>query len=196
MNGQLFIISAPSGAGKTSLVKALINEMDSHYRLTQAITFTSKRPRPGDQNGIDYHFISEQDFEKRIKKHFFIEWSNAYGTYYGAPRYLLKNLTNGVSYIMVLDRIGAQQVKQQYPQAILIWINTSTIQKLELRLSKRGTENCEQIAYRLKRAKIEIELEQKESLYEYHILNDNFAVALQALKKIVIKNLKKNKASI
>src|SRR5581483_10666268 len=108
--GVLFIVSAPSGAGKTTLVNAALGSLKSSHAIERVITYTSRMPREGEIPGVDYHFISELEFQSRIKDGFFLEWSGAYGTYYGTPRGLLEDLEKGHHRILIPDRNGAQKI--------------------------------------------------------------------------------------
>ncbi len=187
--GKLFIISAPSGAGKTSLVNAILKTIGPHHPISRMITYTTKQPRAIEQDGYDFHFLTVSAFESRIREGFFLEWSNAYQAYYGTPRSIINDIEQGVSYILVIDRVGAQQIKRHINDAILIWLEVHHIDVLKERLLKRGTESEAQMEQRLKRAQQEIQLEQQEPLYEYHIINDNFNKAVENLYTIFAEKL-------
>jgi guanylate kinase len=189
MSGSLFIISAPSGAGKTSLIHAMLDELKSTYAIERAVTYTTKMPRAGEVDGKDYHFVSQEFFEQKIKEGFFLEWSTDYSAYYGTPVDIKKILEGGTSLILIIDRRGAQQILAQIPSARAIWIYTADLEELKRRLRGRGTEDEGQIAHRFEQAKIEIDLENKESLYHYHVLNDNFLKAAERLKEIIVDGL-------
>jgi len=189
MTGKLFIISAPSGAGKTSLVHALIPQLKALCPIKRLITYTSKTPRPGEKQGIDYHFISSEEFEEKAKKGFFLEWSTVYGTYYGSPSAVLKELKCGKSFLLIVDRVGAAQIVKKYTRSILIWVEVPTIEDLKNRLEQRGTDTPEQIKRRLAIAKAELEQESRENLYKYHVCNDIFEDSVRNLRKIVLKEL-------
>ncbi len=188
MSGRLFIISAPSGAGKTSLVEAVLPIVKQQHQIEQVITYTTKKPRSTDPQMRDFHFIDSNEFERRIQEQFFLEWSDAYGAYYGSPRSVIDDMQTGRSFIMVIDRVGAQQVVKQVPDAVLVWITIPNMQILKERLTARGTETPEQIEYRLKRAQVEIDLEAKKRLYTYHIFNEKFMVAVERLSLIIAEN--------
>lgn len=189
MKAKIFIISAPSGAGKSTLVDALLAKLRPHHPIQRAITYTSRQPRINEKNGYDFHFLTEHAFESLIAQDYFLEWSNAYGTYYGTPRSVYNDVQRGLSHILVIDRVGAQQIKAQVPDAVLVWITVSHIQVLRERLTARGTENEGQIERRLARAEIEMALEFQEPLYKYQILNEDFAAALSTLSEIFYREL-------
>ncbi len=182
--GQIFIISASSGAGKTTLVNELLKRINQ-YPIERVITYTSKIARTNEQNGRDYYFISLEEFKQKIADEFFLEYSTAYGTYYGSSRSILDGIKKGKSYVLIIDRIGAQKVVKRTKGAVLIWIYTKDLGILESRLKKRATENSEQIEKRLAQARYEMDLESKYPLYHYHVLNDDFEVAVTKLEGIV-----------
>lgn len=189
MAGKLFIISAPSGAGKTTLVAALIARYGSIFNLERVITCTSKQARCVEQNGQDYHFLTCEDFEAKINEGFFVEWSKAYDAYYGCPRTIIDRVAAGQSYVLVIDRVGAEQVARCCEYAVLIWLYTHSIDDLRSRLLARNTEKQEVVDRRLERAIEEINLELCEPIYHYHVLNDDFEEALQRLVRIVKREL-------
>lgn len=184
MQGKLFVISAPSGTGKTSLVNKLL-ELYSYSSLSRVVTYTTKNPRKSDTQGIDYFFISQEEFIKKIEHGFFLEWSNIYGAYYGSPKSILDEVKLGKSYIIILDRQGACNVKSWYKEAILIWIEPPNIKALFDRLCKRATETEDQILYRIKLAKEEIESERVEKVFNYNLINKDFNQTLEQLALII-----------
>ena len=182
---KLYIISAPSGAGKSTLVEAILSKIGPHRSLSRAITYTTRHPRINEKDGYDFHFVTEEIFKERIEQGFFIEWSNAHTAYYGTPRSILDDLTRGCSSILVIDRVGAEQIRAQTEHAVLIWITVPDMVTLKKRLVNRGTEDSAHIERRLKRAQEEIVLEEQNSIYDYHIMNDNFNEALAKLEYII-----------
>ncbi len=187
--GKLFIIAAPSGAGKTSLVTALIERIGQSHVLSRVITYTTKIPRLGDVDGEDYHFLSIDQFEQKIEEDFFLEWSLAYGNYYGSPKNIVSLLEGGSSFLMILDSQGAQALATLFSEAILIWISVPTIEILKKRLLLRKSENLEQINKRILLAQKEIQEKSKKNFFKYVVCNDIFEKALQELESIVNKEL-------
>lgn len=184
--GKLFLVSACSGAGKTSLVNRLIEDVGMSCQLERVVTYTTKCPRACEIPGIDYHFLSPTEFEQKCGEGFFLEWSNAYGAYYGSPRNSVKDVLEGKgSRVLIIDRVGAEKVFSEVPDAIGVWLYTKNFQDLKKRLISRGADPIDKIEERLKLAEWEIEREIKFPLYNYHILNDNFEVALKELKRII-----------
>lgn len=189
MIGKLFVISAACGAGKSTLVKAVLEELRFTVPIEPVITYTTRLPRQNEEQGRDYYFIDINDFERRIQDGFFLEWSNAYGAYYGSPRSLLNACQQGRSFMFILDRAGVEQLLQQGTDTVLIWIEVSSMAQLKDRLARRATETEGQIERRLQRAKIEIELERQKPIYHYRIINDDFGTAKLALLTIVLQEL-------
>jgi len=184
--GKLFLVSACSGAGKTSLVTQLVADVGASCKLERVITYTTKGPRTCEVPGVDYHFLAHKEFEQKLAEGFFLEWSDAYGAYYGSPRHSVEEVESGKgSRVLIIDRVGAEKVLSVVPSAISIWLYTSNFEELKNRLISRGADPVDKIESRLEQAKWEIEREIKYPLYNYHILNDNFEVALKELKHII-----------
>jgi len=189
MTGKLFIVSAPSGAGKTTVISAVIKQLGDMYNLKQVITYTSRAPRKGEQHGIDYYFISHKEFEKKINEGFFIEWSDVYGNYYGSPTGIVDELAQGASYIIILDRMGALAIESIITDAILVWIYTKTLDILHERLIGRECNNKEQVDRRMIIAQHELDQERLLPLYHHHILNDEFEKTIKKMTKIIRNSL-------
>ena len=189
MAGKLFIISAPSGAGKTTLINALVERYGQYYGLERVITYTSKKPRTTEQFDIDYHFISPEEFELKIAQGFFMEWSGAYEAYYGSAREILDQLAQGKSFMLIVDRVGAEQILKMHPVAVPIWVYTRSINDLRERLVQRNTESPDHIERRFARAKDEIFAEISAPVYKYHVLNHDFETAVERLFTIIKREL-------
>jgi guanylate kinase len=183
--GKLFIISAPSGAGKTTLVTKIISALKSQIPIERVITYTTKRPRSGEKNGHDYHFVSRDQFEHFLANNFFMEYSNAYTDYYGSPASVIDGIKRGTSYVLIVDRVGAQKIVKKIPDAVKIWIDAPSLAELEKRLMKRGTDSKDQIKRRLLRAQEEIALEKESPFYDHHIINHNVTQAVCELEGII-----------
>jgi guanylate kinase len=178
--GNLFVIAAPSGAGKSSLVKAL---MAQDERLQLSISHTTRAPRGQEQNGREYFFVSVDEFESMIQGDAFVEWALVHGQRYGTSKKAIEDrITDGADIILEIDFQGAVQIKRIYPNAVTIFILPPSWEELRARLEKRGEDSPEVIALRLKNAEIELAQVNK---FDFVIINDLFERALFDLKSIV-----------
>lgn len=185
--GKLFIVSGPSGVGKTTVVSCFLKRYQHLYNAHRVVTYTTKQPRNTEVDGIDYHFITEFDFQQKIESGFFLEWSGEYGALYGTPISVLQDLVSGISKILIIDRVGASQIISKYPGAILVWITVSSDDLLLKRLISRKTESLEQVQLRFSLAQKEIELERKNSMYDYYVQNDDLDAAVLNFYNIVVR---------
>ncbi|MGO3541413.1 MAG: guanylate kinase [Pseudomonas helleri] len=177
--GTLYIISAPSGAGKSSLVKALI---DIEPQIRVSVSHTTRAMRPGEENGVHYHFVEREEFVKMIEHGDFLERAEVFGNLYGTSQsYLQQTLDEGHDLILEIDWQGAEQVRKLMPQARSIFILPPSQQALRERLDKRGQDSAEIIDGRMREAVSEMSHYVD---YDYLIINDDFAVALDDLKAI------------
>ena len=185
--GVLFVISGPSGVGKGTINRMLMDEFGD--RVAFSVSATTREPREGEIDGTHYFFISRQDFEKRIANNEFLEHAEYAGTCYGTPRsYVLKLLQEGVSVILEIDLQGAIQVKERMPEAVSIFSLPPSFEELENRLRGRGTETPERIERRLAAARHEMDMAH---LYDYRIVNDDLEDAYQQLRSIFLKETEK-----
>ena len=177
--GTLYIISAPSGAGKSSLVKALI-DIEPQIRVSES--HTTRAMRPGEENGVHYHFVEREEFVKMIEHGDFLERAEVFGNLYGTSQsYLQQTLDEGHDLILEIDWQGAEQVRKLMPQARSIFILPPSQQALRDRLDNRGQDSAEIIDGRMREAVSEMSHYVD---YDYLIINDDFAVALDDLKAI------------
>lgn len=178
--GNVFMVVAPSGAGKSSLVKALLAQ-DTSIQLS--ISCTTRAPRPGEEDGREYRFVSIDDFKRMREAQNLLEWAEVHGNFYGTPRDVIDQATSqGRDVLLEIDWQGARQVKQRYPGAIGIFVLPPSIEELESRLKARGQDEPQVIARRLMAAGGEIAHAPE---CEYVIINQEFSVALSELMKIV-----------
>lgn len=182
-NGKLYIISAPSGAGKTSLVKQLISDLDN---LTVSISHTTRLIRPGETNGQDYYFINVEDFQAMQEKQVFLEYAQVFDNFYGtAQQTLEQNLKKGADVILEIDWQGAQQIKKLLPDSMSIFILPPSTEILLQRLRNRGQDDEQIIARRMRDAVAEI---RHYAEFDYLVVNNVFEQALTELKSIIIAN--------
>ena len=181
MSGNLFIISAPSGAGKTSLVNALLV---SNQQIDVSVSYTTRSPRPGEVDGKDYHFVNRETFLTMAKHGDFLESAEVYGNLYGTSQSWIEAETlGGRDILLEIDWQGAAQVRQKFPDSISIFILPPSLQALETRLKARGQDSDSVIAQRLQAAQDDIA---HVSEFDYVIINDELDLALQQLCAIVL----------
>lgn len=179
--GNLFIVAAPSGAGKTSLVRALIQSVPD---ITVSISHTTRAPRAGEQDGVHYYFITPDQFQSMVAQQVFLEHATVFDRSYGTSRdAVLQHLGNGIDVILEIDWQGARQVRTTFPDVICIFILPPSRQALEARLVARAQDSAEVIARRMRGAINEM-VHYRE--FEFVIVNDTFAQALEHLKAVVL----------
>jgi guanylate kinase len=180
--GKLFVISAPSGTGKTSLINATLED-ENAKKTKLGISCTTREKRAEEKDQLSYFFISKEEFEDKIKNDDFLEYAEVFGNFYGTPReWVLNSLSNKENVILELDIQGALQVKEAFPDTRTIFIIPPSYDDLSSRLSKRAQDSQEEIKKRLKEAKKEVEIGKK---FDQIIVNDNFSLALEDLKKFI-----------
>ena len=181
--GRLIVISAPSGAGKTSLISALLKSHGA--RLQLSVSTTTRPPRPGEEHGKDYFFCEKDVFAKRIEVGAILEWAFVHGNYYGTSRqWIEEQLARGGFVLLEIDWQGAQQIRAQFPreQVVSIFIRPPTVEALRQRLIDRGKDSVEVIEERLRAAKEELTHADE---FDYVIMNQEFATALRDLSQLV-----------
>jgi len=178
--GNLFVVAAPSGAGKSSLVKALL-ELDSHLALS--VSHTTRAPRGQEQHGREYWFVDEPEFRAMIGRGEFFEWAQVHGKLYGTSRKAIEErLERGEDVVLEIDWQGAQQIQRLFPQTVTIFILPPSWSELELRLRRRGEDKPEVIAQRLANAREEVAHARE---FDFVIINALFETALFDLKTVV-----------
>lgn len=180
MQGQLYIITAASGAGKTSLVKALL-QLDDQLKIS--VSHTTRAPRVGEVDGVDYHFVSDATFLSLLDAGQFLESADVHGRRYGTSKMAVDDaLQTGQDVILEIDWQGAAQVRKSYPKSVSIFILPPSITALEERLNNRGQDSAEVIALRVAAARDEM---RHVSEFDYVTINDSFDIALQDLRAII-----------
>ncbi|AEC16925.1 guanylate kinase [Gallibacterium anatis] len=180
--GNLYIVSAPSGAGKSSLISALLQQQPS-YEMQVSISHTTRQPRPNEEHGKHYYFVDHKEFERLIAEDAFLEYAQVFGNYYGTSLPMIeRSLKQGIDVFLDIDWQGAQQVRKKVPAAKSIFILPPSLQELERRLVGRGQDSNEVIAARMKKAISEISHYDE---YDYLIINDDFDQALSEIKVIL-----------
>jgi len=183
--GNLFILAAPSGAGKSSLIKALMEkyEGNSTTPMQVSVSHTTRAPRPGEEDGVHYHFVSREQFEALIEQGVFFEYAEVFGNYYGTSRVTIEQtLHRGIDVFLDIDWQGARQVKKLMPDTCGIFILPPSLNVLEQRLNNRGQDSEEVIAGRMSQAVSEMSHFNE---FDHVIVNDDFATALSELEAVV-----------
>lgn len=190
MKSLFFIVSAPSGTGKTSLCKQVIKGVPG---LSYSISYTTRKPRSGEVDGGDYLFLSPEKFQEMMDQGLFVEWTEIYGNRYGTSKVSIERLVEDrVDILFEVDSQGARKILELYPESVSIFVLPPTLHELEKRLKKRGTDAPETIASRLKQAEKEI---QEASFYQYTVVNDSFEGAVQQIKEIIAAERRRRKNS-
>lgn len=179
--GDLFIISAPSGTGKSTLCHRLMEETSG---IRFSVSHTTRSPRKGEVDGIDYHFVTQAEFDGMVKKAEFLEWARVHGNCYGTSRSsVLEMLEHGVDVLLDIDVQGAMQLRKIFPQATFVFILPPSMKVLEERLRHRGTDSGETIRLRLENARQELKALED---YDFLIINDDLIRAVGDLQSIVL----------
>ncbi len=175
--GRLIVLTGPSGVGKGTLVRSLLQ---SHPELYLSVSVTTRSPRPGEINAKHYYFVSREQFEQMIAQQQLLEWAQFAGNCYGTPRQQVEEkIQQGKSVLLEIELEGARQIRTSFPEAMRIFILPPSMQELEQRLRSRGQDSEEAIARRLRRAKEEINAAGE---FDFKIVNDNFETALKDIE--------------
>jgi len=179
--GLLIVLSGPSGAGKGTLCKALREQMPE---LKYSISATTRAPRAGEVEGVNYYYITKEKFDEMLAQGEFLEWAKVYDNYYGTPKkQVMESLERGEDIILEIDIQGAMQIKKHYPKGVFIFILPPSIRELEKRITNRGTDSEEVIKKRLSCVQEELAYV---SEYDYVVINDEVQTAVEKLKAIII----------
>ncbi|RLB07616.1 MAG: guanylate kinase [Deltaproteobacteria bacterium] len=178
--GILFVVSAPSGAGKTTLLRRVVSRLPG---VSLSISCTTRAPRPGEQEGVDYFFISRAEFIDMMREDRFIEWAQVHGDLYGTPRSNLERLQQGEDLILEIDTQGARKIREELKDGVLIFILPPSLEVLEERLRSRGGDSEEAIQARLQNAQKELD---QMTWYDYIVVNREIEEATKELASIII----------
>lgn len=178
--GKLFVFSAPSGSGKTTIVRKIL---EIYPELIFSISATTRKNRDHEINGIDYFFISEEEFLEKIDNDEFVEWEKFYDYYYGTLKsFVNSKLDEGLSLVFEVDVKGALSIKKSYPESVLIFIVPPSMEELRTRLIKRNTETSEDLKKRIERAELELSYKNK---FDYLVVNKDLDQALNEVNRII-----------
>jgi guanylate kinase len=184
--GLLFVLSGPSGVGKNTVLDELFKDFDG---VSYSVSATTRERREGEVEGDDYFFISEEEFKEINADDGFIESAVVHGHYYGTPKkFVDQKLEEGEDIILEIDTQGAKQVREKYPEAVYIFLLPPSLEVLENRLDKRGSESDKSKNIRLKNARQELK---EVHNYDYEVINDNLADTVKEIKKIIIQEQKR-----
>lgn len=179
--GRLFVISGSSGVGKGTVIKEFLKK-NLNFKLS--VSCTTRKPRNGEENGVNYFFLTQEDFKRKIENNEFLEWAEFSGNWYGTQKeYVQRKLKEGKNLILEIDTKGALNVKKIMPEATLIFILPPSFEELEARLRGRHTETEEAIQKRLESTRVELE---NSKFFDYKIINDSIDNAVLALEKIML----------
>lgn len=178
--GFLLVVSGPSGSGKGTICKKLLKR---NKELIFSVSATTRRPRPGEIEGVNYFFIDEKKFKKMIDENEFLEYANVHNNYYGTPKkFVLDEIKKGEIVLLEIDVQGALQIKKAYPEAVLVFLSPPSIDELKSRITKRGTETKKDIDIRLTNAFKEFKYIKE---YNYIVINDEITKAVEQIEAII-----------
>jgi guanylate kinase len=179
--GMLIVLSGPSGVGKGTVRKALFEEPDVDFEYSTSMT--TRKPRPGEKNGVDYYFVSKEQFEKNIQNGEMLEYAKYVDNYYGTPlKYVNETLDSGQDVFLEIEVNGAMQVRANCPDAVFVFLTPPDLMELKHRLIGRGTDKMDVINRRIKKAVGEISMMRN---YDYAVLNDKVPLAVDRIKSII-----------
>lgn len=190
MQGTLFIISGPSGVGKTTVVNEILQKHSHIFK--RLITYTTKPPRHTEVPGHDYHFVSDEEFMHKVQTGFFLEYSDAYIYKYGTPAFVMEDIKKGMNYIVIMDRAGVQSLKNMGIPCVAVWLCPESLDVLAERLRKRGTENEEKMQKRLQRAQVELSCELEGQICDFAAPVLTIEQGVQDVSDILFTVLQKN----
>jgi len=189
--GNLFVVSGPSGVGKGTAIGMLLKKVSG---MKKSVSATTRKPRTGEKDGLEYFFKSVREFRQMIAQKEFMEWAEYAGNLYGTPLKWVKNELNaGIDVILEIDIEGAKQIHNQYPQATLIFLSPPSLAVLEERLKNRGTESAEKVDWRLNKAKDEM---LEKHIFQREVVNDSLEKAVNKLEDIVYAERAKHAPSV
>jgi guanylate kinase len=184
--GEIIAVSAPSGTGKTTILKSILQDFPE---LVFSVSATTRKKREYEKEGVDYFFLNESEFENKIRNNEFVEWEKFYDYYYGTYKSFIEdNINNGKPVIAEIDVKGALSLKKIYPQSVLIFIYPPSFEELKSRLKKRKTEGNDEFNKRIERA--EMELRQKDK-FDYLVENNDLETAILEIKSLIKKIINK-----
>lgn len=187
-NGKIIVISSPSGGGKTTIVRKILSEFPE---IVFSVSATTRPKRPDEIDGVHYFFLTEKEFEEKIKNNEFIEWERFYDYYYGTLKtFVLDNIEKGKTVLLEIDVKGALSVKKLFPDAKLIFIDVPSFEELVNRLKKRRTESEIDLQKRIDRAKMELSYKDK---FDYIFVNKDLEEVTSQIKSLINEKLKKEK---
>lgn len=182
--GKLFVFSAPSGTGKTTIIK---NVLKTFPDLEFSISATTREKRNTEKNGVDYFFLDVDEFKNKVENDEFLEWGKFFGYYYGTLKeFVFKRIETGISIVLEVDVKGALNIKEVYPDSVLIFISPPSMDELKKRLFNRNTESEEDFNKRIKRAEMELEYREK---FDYNVYNYSLDDASKEVNEIIKKEL-------